>query len=175
MALRILIVEDDRRIAELVAKNLDAAGLQCRQAHDGLTALKEFTRQPPALIVMDIMMPHLDGLELTRRIRQTSDVPILMLTARADEGDVVLGFEIGADDYLTKPFKTRELVARVRALLRRTNTTARQGALVRGDLKIDPERREVTRKQTLVSLTTLESTCYISSPPTPAGCMHARP
>jgi DNA-binding response OmpR family regulator len=156
MALSVLIVEDDRRIAELVAKNLDAAGFPCRQAHDGLTALKEFTRQTPALIVMDIMIPHLDGLELTRRIRQTSDVPILMLTARADEGDLVLGFEIGADDYLTKPFKTRELVARVRALLRRTNTTARHGALARGDLKIDPERREVTRKQTPVSLTTLE-------------------
>jgi DNA-binding response OmpR family regulator len=156
MALSILIVEDDRRIAELVAKNLDAAGFQCRQAHDGLTALKEFTRQTPALIVMDLMIPHLDGLELTRRIRQTSDVPILMLTARADEGDLVLGFEIGADDYLTKPFKTRELVARVRALLRRTNTSSRQGTLVRGDLSIDPDRREAIREQQSVELTTLE-------------------
>jgi DNA-binding response OmpR family regulator len=156
MALSILIVEDDRRIAELVAKNLDAAGFQCRQAHDGLTALKEFTRQTPALIVMDLMIPHLDGLELTRRIRQISDVPILMLTARADEGDLVLGFEIGADDYLTKPFKTRELVARVRALLRRTNSTARQGPLVRGGLKIDPDRREAIREQQPVELTTLE-------------------
>lgn len=156
MAQCILIVEDDRRIAELVAKNLDAAGFQCRQAHDGLTALKEFTRQTPALIVMDIMIPHLDGLELTRQIRRTSDVPILMLTARADEGDLVLGFEIGADDYLTKPFNVRELVARVRALLRRTNPTVRQTTLVRGDVKIDPDRREVIRKDTLVELTTLE-------------------
>lgn len=156
MAQSILIVEDDRRIAELVAKNLDATGFQCRQAHDGLTALKEFTRQTPALIVMDIMIPHLDGLELTRQIRRTSDVPILILTARADEGDLVLGFEIGADDYLTKPFNVRELVARVRALLRRTNSSSRHSALVRGDLKIDPDRREATRIDTPVELTTLE-------------------
>lgn len=156
MAQNILIVEDDRKIAELVAKNLDAAGFPCRQAHDGLTALKEFTRQPPALIVMDIMIPHLDGLELTRQIRRTSDVPILMLTARADEGDLILGFEIGADDYLIKPFNIRELVARVRALLRRTNSSSRHGVLVRGDLKVDPDRRETIRNGTPVDLTTLE-------------------
>lgn len=156
MTQNILIVEDDRKIAELVAKNLDAAGFQCRQAHDGLTALKEFTHRPPALILMDIMIPHLDGLELTRQIRRTSDVPILILTARADEGDLVLGFEIGADDYLTKPFNVRELVARVRALLRRTSSSSRQGVLVRGGLKIDPDRREATRQSEMVDLTTLE-------------------
>jgi DNA-binding response OmpR family regulator len=156
MSPSILIVEDDRRIAELVAKHLEAAGFQCRQAHDGLTALQEFTHQRPSLIVLDIMIPHLDGLELTRRIRQDSDIPILMLTARSDEGDVVLGFEVGADDYLTKPFKTRELVARVRALLRRTDSSKRVSTLVRGDLRIDPARRAVHRDDTPVTLTTLE-------------------
>ena len=156
MAQPVLIVEDDRRIAELVAKNLEAAGFSCHQVHDGLTALKEFSRLCPSLIVLDIMIPHLDGLELARRIRRDSDVPILMLTARADEGDVVLGFEIGADDYLTKPFKTRELVARVRALLRRTNKTPREETLTRGDLRIDPARREARRGDEPVKLTSLE-------------------
>jgi DNA-binding response OmpR family regulator len=156
MSSSILIVEDDRRIAELVAKHLEAAGFQCRQAHDGLTALREFDRLRPSLIILDIMIPHVDGLELTRRIRRDSDTPILMLTARSDEGDVVLGFEIGADDYLTKPFKTRELVARVRALLRRTDSDRRDVTLMRGDLRIDPARRAVDRNDTPVTLTTLE-------------------
>jgi DNA-binding response OmpR family regulator len=152
----VLIVEDDRKIAELVAKHLEAAGFQCHQVHDGLTALREFGRLKPALLVLDLMIPHLDGLELTRQIRRDSDVPILMLTARADEGDVVLGFEIGADDYLTKPFKTGELVARVRALLRRTDKTPKERTLDFGELHIDPARREVRRAGSEVKLTTLE-------------------
>jgi DNA-binding response OmpR family regulator len=152
----VLIVEDDRKIAELVAKHLEAAGFQCHQVHDGLTALREFGRLKPSLLVLDLMIPHLDGLELTRQIRRDSDVPILMLTARADEGDVVLGFEIGADDYLTKPFKTGELVARVRALLRRTDKTPKERTLEFGELRIDPARREVKRAGAEVKLTTLE-------------------
>jgi len=156
MGSTILIVEDDRKIAALVAKNLAAAGFECCQAHDGEAGLREFQRVSPALIVLDIMMPHIDGLELARRIRRDSDVPILMLTARSSEGDKVLGFEIGADDYLTKPFSVRELVARVRALLRRTVGAPRNEVLVRGDLRIDPARREVKRNDQLVELTTLE-------------------
>jgi DNA-binding response OmpR family regulator len=152
----VLIVEDDRKIATLVAKNLEAAGFSCHAVHDGEAALNGLRRLNPSLIVLDIMLPGIDGLELTRRIRRDSEVPILMLTARTSEGDKVLGFEIGADDYLTKPFSTRELVARVRALLRRSSVGGRQELLVRGELRIDPGRREVVRGDTTVELTTLE-------------------
>jgi DNA-binding response OmpR family regulator len=156
MGATILIVEDDRKIATLVAKNLEAAGFRCHQVHDGEAVLEELRDTTPQLIVMDIMLPGVDGLELTRRIRRDSDVPILMLTARTSEGDKVLGFEIGADDYLTKPFSTRELVARVRALLRRSSTGGREEVLTRGALRIDPGRREVTRGDVRIELTTLE-------------------
>jgi DNA-binding response OmpR family regulator len=152
----ILIVEDDRRIAALVAKNLGAAGHECRVVHDGDEALREFERRPPDLLVLDLVLPGRDGLELTRRIRRESDVPILMLTARSSEGDKLLGFELGADDYLTKPFSTAELVARVRALLRRTAVGPRELVLVVGGLRVDPARREAERDGQRVVLTTLE-------------------
>jgi len=154
---RILIVEDDRKIAALVAKNLEAAGFECALAHDGHSALESFEDRQPDLIVMDLMLPGIDGLELTRRIRKEHDLPILMLTARTTEGDKVLGLEIGADDYLTKPFSTRELVARVRALLRRTGAVGAKGeTLTRGDLRIDAARRTVEKREEGVPVTTLE-------------------
>jgi DNA-binding response OmpR family regulator len=152
----LLIVEDDRRIATLVAKNLQAAGYECRIAADGEAALAEFDRAAPALVVLDLGLPGIGGLEVTRRLRQESDVPILMLTARSSDSDKVLGLEIGADDYLTKPFSPSELVARVRALLRRTTAGPRDRALVFGTLKIDPARREAERDGARVRLTTLE-------------------
>jgi DNA-binding response OmpR family regulator len=152
----ILIVEDDRRIAALIAKNLEAAGFRCHQTHDGLQALADFERIQPSLLVLDIMLPGLDGLEVTRRIRRKSDTPILVLTARGGEGDKVLGFEIGADDYLTKPFSTLELVARVRALLRRTGSRERDESLLYLGLRIDPSRREVEKDGRRIGLTTLE-------------------
>jgi DNA-binding response OmpR family regulator len=152
----ILIVEDDRRIAALVAKNLEAAGYACAIAGDGDQGLAEFERLKPALVVLDVGLPGLGGLEVTRRIRQSSDVPILMLTARSSESDKVAGLEIGAADYLTKPFGTSELVARVRALLRRMAPTSREQARVFGPLRIDPERREAERDGERVRLTTLE-------------------
>jgi DNA-binding response OmpR family regulator len=152
----ILIVEDDRRIAALIAKNLEAAGFRCHQTHDGLQALADFERIQPSLLVLDIMLPGLDGLEITRRIRRKSDTPILVLTARGGEGDKVLGFEIGADDYLTKPFSTLELVARVRALLRRTGSRERDESLLYLGLRIDPSRREVEKDGRRIGLTTLE-------------------
>ncbi len=156
MNVSILIVEDDPRIAELVSKNLDSAGFVCHVTHSGDDALAQFEARRPDLVVLDIMLPGMDGLEITRRLRRHSDVPILMLTARAGEGDKVLGFELGADDYLTKPFSTRELVARVRALLRRTSAGGRTGVIRRGDLVVDPDRREVRRGDEVVPLTTLE-------------------
>jgi DNA-binding response OmpR family regulator len=151
----VLIVEDDRRIAVLVAKNLEAAGYACHHVADGDAALREFARLAPALVVLDLGLPGVGGIEVTRRIRRDSDVPILMLTARSTEGDKVLGPEVGADDYLTKPFGTSELVARVRALLRRTQPP-RERELTFGILRIDPSRREAQRDGTRVSLTTLE-------------------
>jgi DNA-binding response OmpR family regulator len=156
MKLAILIVEDDRRIAALVAKNLEAVGYACTIAGDGDAALVEFERVKPALVVLDIGLPGLGGLEVTRRLRRTSDAPILMLTARSSESDKVAGLEIGADAYLTKPFGTSELVARVRALLRRTAAAPRERVLEFGALKIDPERREAERDGERVRLTTLE-------------------
>src|SRR5258708_4321900 len=117
---RILVIEDDARISDLVVKNLEAAGYQCHASSDGGHGFAELARLHPALVVLDIGLPGVDGLEFTRRVRRESDVPILMVTARWGEGDKLLGLEIGADDYITKPFSTAELVARVRALLRRS-------------------------------------------------------
>jgi DNA-binding response OmpR family regulator len=156
MKTRILIVEDDRNIATVVAKNLEAAGYSCETVHDGSEVLEVFERLEPELIVLDIMLPGIDGLELTRRIRRESNVPILVLTARATESDKVLGLEIGADDYLTKPFGTQELVARVRALLRRTTQLAEAEILERGELTVDPQRREVRKANELIEITSLE-------------------
>jgi two-component system response regulator VicR len=153
----ILIVEDDPRIAKLVAMNLEAAGYSCATARDGASALTAFDRDRPALVVLDLGLPDVSGIELTRRIRREHDTPILMLTARSSEGDKVLGLEVGADDYLTKPFGTSELVARVRALLRRTGAGAREGAAIEiGELRIDPARRDVERAGARVTLTALE-------------------
>ena len=121
----ILLVEDDPRIAAVTRKNLEAAGFRCRVAGDGPAALREVAAQPPDLVVLDVMLPGLDGVEVTRRIRKSSRVPILMLTARDTEADKVLGLEVGADDYLAKPFSPRELLGRIRAVLRRTSQAAR--------------------------------------------------
>ncbi len=115
----ILLVEDEDELARVVGRELEAAGYRVVRAADGLQALEAHQRQRPDLVILDWMLPGLDGLEVLRRIRQTSAVPVLMLTARSEEMDRVVGLEVGADDYLTKPFSVRELVARVRALLRR--------------------------------------------------------
>ncbi len=153
---RVLVVEDDRKIAELVATNLAPAGFDCQLVHDGDRALESLRAALPDLIVLDIMLPGINGLELTRRVRAQSRVPILMLTARSGEADKVLGLELGADDYLTKPFSMAELVARVRALLRRTQAPDQAAPLVRGELAIDPAARTVTRSGQAIDLTTLE-------------------
>jgi DNA-binding response OmpR family regulator len=153
---RILIVEDDARIADLIARNLAAVGFEAHQAHDGDRGLAEFARLKPALVVLDLGLAGLDGLEVTRRIRRDSDVPILMVTARTGESDKLLGLEIGADDYITKPFSTAELVARVRALLRRSSGTLAERVLEFQGLRIDPARRTLERDGRPVPLTTLE-------------------
>jgi len=115
----ILVVEDERQLGRLIVRELEAAGYEVAHALDGREALQLFEQRAPELIVLDWMLPGVDGLEVLRRLRAGSAVPVLMLTARAEEVDRVVGLEVGADDYLTKPFGSRELVARVRALLRR--------------------------------------------------------
>ena len=152
----ILVVEDDARIAELIGKHLVAAGYECAYVSDGGQALAEFARRKPVLLVLDLGLPGIDGLEITRRIRRDSDVPILMVTARGAESDKLLGLEIGADDYIVKPFSTAELIARVRALLRRSSGALTDRVLEIGGLTIDPARRVVTRDGAPVTLTTLE-------------------
>ena len=153
---QILVVEDDTRIAELIVGSLTSAGYECRLATDGDRALTEFAQAPPSLVVLDLGLPGRDGLEVTRRIRKGSDVPILMVTARAGESDKLLGLEIGADDYVTKPFSVAELVARVRALLRRSGGHVTERVLEIDSLRIDPARRVLERDGQPVPLTTLE-------------------
>lgn len=143
----VLIVDDEANIIELARMYLESEGYQVIAATDGASALKLWREQQPTLIVLDLMLPELDGWEVCKRIRAESDVPIIMLTARSDDIDKIVGLELGADDYVTKPFNPRELAARVRAVLRRTQSApARAGnrPLVLADLRIDPERREVT-------------------------------
>jgi DNA-binding response OmpR family regulator len=156
MIQRILIVEDDARIADVISRNLNAAGYECHVARDGAQALADYAQLKPALIVLDIGLPGLDGLEVTRRIRRESAVPILVVTARSAESDKVLGLEIGADDYVTKPFSTAELVARVRTLLRRSSGALTERVIDAGELRIDPARRVVERKGDVLELTSLE-------------------
>src|SRR3954451_6114868 len=115
----VLLVEDEPELGRLVMRELEAAGYHVRYAADSLAAERLCAAAPPDLMILDWMLPGLEGLEVLRRLRQTSPIPVLMLTARAEEVDRVVGLEVGADDYLTKPFGTRELVARIRALLRR--------------------------------------------------------
>jgi DNA-binding response OmpR family regulator len=151
----ILLVDDEPNIVHLASMYLERDGYRISSAADGRSALDVVARQHPALIVLDIMLPELDGLEVCRRLRQQNDpTPILMLTARDEDVDKILGLELGADDYLTKPFNPRELVARVKAILRRGERSVNPGggALHVGDLTIDPASREVTIQGKLVDL-----------------------
>lgn len=144
---RILVVEDERELAEALKFNLDRQGYETIVVGDGFDAVAQVERGGIDAMVLDVMLPGLDGFEVCRRVRQVSNIPILMLTARADEVDRVIGLEIGADDYLTKPFGLRELLARVRALLRRsaTDQSFDPQASVSGDIRISERERRVWR------------------------------
>jgi DNA-binding response OmpR family regulator len=142
----VLVVEDEASISSFVAAYLKNAGFTVRAVATGGDALKQVAAEKPALVVLDLMLPDIDGIEVCKRIRQNSDLPILMLTARDDDVDKIIGLEVGADDYLTKPFNPRELVARVRSILRRATPerAERESAQIRhGDLVVDAGRREV--------------------------------
>lgn len=155
---RILVVDDEEILAGTVAAYVERAGMTARTVHDGLTALDVAQEWQPDLVVLDLGLPGLDGIEVCRRLRTFSDCYVLMLTARDDEVDLLIGLSVGADDYMTKPFSTRELVARIGVLMRRPRTGPAErpeAPTVRrfGDLTIDPDSREVTLAGRPVELT----------------------
>lgn len=154
---RIVVVDDEAWVVRLVRGYLEQAGYQVATAADGHDALVQIETFRPALVVLDLMLPGIDGLEITRQIRRKSQVPIIMLTARADEVDRVTGLELGADDYVVKPFSGRELVSRVRAVLRRSQGELEKPDLIElGELRLDTAAHEAHLRGELVELTPLE-------------------
>ena len=159
---RILLIDDEDNIVNLVRAYLEREGFAVDTSAEGHAGLEKARDERPDLIVLDLMLPGLDGLDVCRRLRQESDVYIIMLTAKSDEADRVVGLEIGADDYMTKPFSPRELVARIKAVLRRSRPAddaaagAERDVVAAGPLSIDLPRRQVTKRETALDLTTLE-------------------
>jgi DNA-binding response OmpR family regulator len=151
---RIMVVDDEKKIVQMVRAYLENEGFKTYAAYDGEEALHGLDEWDPDLIVLDLMLPKLSGIEVTKRIRASSNVPIIMLTAKAEEADRVVGLELGADDYVVKPFSPRELVARVRAVLRRLDESKEAEHITRGELEI--ETREVTIAGDHVELTPTE-------------------
>jgi DNA-binding response OmpR family regulator len=161
----VLVVEDEAELARLIWRELEVAGHRALLAEDGETALRLHAAEGPEAVVLDWMLPGIDGLEVLRRMRRKAPTPVLMLTARGEEADMLLGLEVGADDYLTKPFSARELVARVRAMLRREELVReavaadREGggpALGYGPLRLDPDAHEATLEGEPLDLTATE-------------------
>ena len=156
-ATTILVVDDDHKVVSLVELYLKREGFRVIAAHDGVQALELFDRHRPDFIILDLLLPGIDGISVCQRIRETSHVPILMLTAKVEEMDKIVGLQVGADDYVSKPFSPRELVARVRAILRRTAARERSvSQLARGPLVIDFDRYEVFVDGREVRLTAIE-------------------
>ncbi|MBR4030328.1 MAG: response regulator transcription factor [Clostridia bacterium] len=158
MAKRVLIVDDEKAIVDIIKFNLVREGYETIEAYDGLDGLNKALAEKPDLILLDVMLPSMPGFDVCKKIREKSGVPIIMLTARTDEIDKVLGLELGADDYITKPFGIREVMARVKANLRRTSAEAevQEKVLVFGSLTIDLEKFEVTKNGKAISLTLRE-------------------
>lgn len=155
---KVLLVEDDQSLAEVVTYNLRKEGYEVVTADDGVHGLETARREKPDLVLLDIMLPEMDGLELSRLLRKESNVPIIMLTAKVTETDKIVGLEVGADDYVTKPFSVKELLARVRAALRRAGMAqTASGAFIQiGDLQIDIARRQVMLAGKSIELTSKE-------------------
>lgn len=159
MNVHVLVVDDEKSLREFVRRNLEVRGYKVLTASNGLEALALFSSENIQLVIMDIMMPHMDGLEATRRIRQESRVPIIILTAMGEEADKVRAFDLGADDYLTKPFGVGELLGRVKAVLRRADWSepvSSEERLVRGEIEMDVERHQVRVRGESVELTPTE-------------------
>jgi DNA-binding response OmpR family regulator len=170
---RVLVVDDDRTLAEVVGRYLEHDGFAVELQHDGAVALERALADPPDLVVLDLMLPGMSGLEVCRRLRALAPVPVVMLTARSDESERIAGLELGADDYVTKPFSPRELAARVRAVLRRSRgplapiANGPMAPIVDGDLLIDIAAREVRIDGATVALTAreLELLAYLARHP----------
>jgi two-component system alkaline phosphatase synthesis response regulator PhoP len=158
MQTTILVVDDEPAIVDVLTYNLEKAHYRVLVARDGLEALEQTRRQKPDLIILDLMLPGMDGLEVCRAIRHEGELPIIMLTARDEEIDRVVGLELGADDYVVKPFSVRELMARIKTVLRRTSTETRapDQKLVVGLLTLDPERHEAHWGESQIELSALE-------------------
>ena len=156
MSTRILVVDDDTALSEMIGIMLTAEGYEPSYCADGAATIDVFHQSEPDLVLLDLMLPGLDGVEICRHIREESDVPVIMLTARTDTQDVVAGLEAGADDYVTKPFKSKELLARVRTRLRRTSDGGNAEHVRAGDLDIDVAGHQVKRGESVISLTPLE-------------------
>ena len=156
MALRVLLIDDDVRLFDLLSSYLEQNGFHVTGAPDGPRGLAALEAGTFDVVLLDVMMPGMDGIDVCRRIRQKNTIPVLMLTARGDETDRVVGLEIGADDYVAKPFSPRELVARIKAVLRRARPDVAGERIVAGDIVIDVPGRVVTREGELVELTGLE-------------------
>lgn len=156
---RVLIVDDDVPLCRLLLERLTPEGFTIEAVHDGPHGLERALLMDHALVVLDLMLPGMSGLEVLRRLRARSPVPVLILTARGEDVDRILGLEIGADDYVSKPFNPRELIARIRAILRRTSrAVATTEPLIAGDLRLDPQSREVWLRDEQVNLTSVEFT-----------------
>jgi DNA-binding response OmpR family regulator len=156
MPKKILVVDDEPKIAEICQDYLKAAGYDVLTALTGPDGLAAARREKPDLVVLDLMLPEMDGLDVCRALRRESDVPIIMLTARVEETDKLIGLEIGADDYITKPFSPRELVARVRVVLRRASGDPTSDVIRAGEVSLDRARFEVNLPEKIISLTPTE-------------------
>jgi DNA-binding response OmpR family regulator len=156
--MKALIVDDDRILADVVAFALRREGFEVIQAYDGASAIRRWSEEQPDIIVLDVNMPNMDGFTVCRHIREQSDTPIILLTVRGEEDDIVQGLDIGADDYIVKPFSPRQLVARTKAVLRRAGQVSASPQFQIGDLRFDPSQREVIiGERDSISLTPLES------------------
>lgn len=157
MADRILVIEDESKIARTLRLYLEQAGCQVTTVSDGALAMPAFRNARPDLVLLDLMLPHVDGWEICRQIRRESGTPIIMLTSRSEETDKLIGLELGADDYVTKPFSPREVVARVRVVLRRARGLVQPPAILRaGDIELDLESRTVAVSGRIIELTPIE-------------------
>ncbi len=174
----ILVVDDEETIREVVCRYLEREGYVAREAADGYEALDIIRHDPPALIVLDLMLPGIDGLSLTQHLRQDHQIPIIMLTAKSEANDRIRGLDLGADDYITKPFNPQEVVSRVRAVLRRSDSaevSTSQQPIQINDTTIDPVARNVEVNGISVILTAKEFDFALVFRPTPGTSIHSRP
>jgi len=159
MNINVLVVDDEKPLRDFVRRNLEVRGYKVLTASNGLEALAISKNENVQLVIMDIMMPHMDGLEATRRMREDSHVPIIILTAMGEEGDKVRAFDLGADDYLTKPFGVGELLGRIKAVLRRADWSevpSHEERIVRGEIEVDLERHKVNVRGQAIDMTPTE-------------------